>query len=207
MIGQFELPRLRALPKEVRLFAGLVMLVLAVGYAHAIAYVYVTTRIVPKGIEERYRGSDQTALTPSPANTAVDTSDITTRSADTPVAQPNSEQTKTVTGELQFEKTFPEMLNIIHTHILTMSVIFAISGLITLLTGVFRPGFRKLIVVEPFIGILVTFAGLWATRYLGKGFSWLVSLSGAMMALAFAAQCVAVVRELFGRSGSGERAK
>jgi hypothetical protein len=205
VIEQFELPRLRALPKEVRIFAGLVMLVLAVGYAHAIAYVYVTTRIVPKGIEERYRGGEQTTPPPSATGTAVDTSDITTRSADTPIAQPNSEQAKTVTGEMQFEKTFPEMLNIIHTHILTMSVIFAISGLITLLTGVFRPGFRKLIVIEPFVGILVTFAGLWATRYLGKGFSWLVSLSGAMMALAFAAQCVAVMRELFGRSQSGAR--
>jgi hypothetical protein len=99
VIEQFQLPRLRALPKEVRIFAGLVMLVLAVGYAHAIVYVYVTTRIVPKGIEERYRGSEQTALTPSPAGTAVDTSDITTRSADTPVAQPNSEQTKTRDAE------------------------------------------------------------------------------------------------------------
>ncbi len=52
------LPLLRNLPKEARLFAVLIMTVLGIGYAHALAYVYQTTRIVPKGIEERYRGTE-----------------------------------------------------------------------------------------------------------------------------------------------------
>lgn len=190
-----SLPLLRNLPHDAKLFAALIMTVLGVGYAHALAYVYETTRIVPRGIEERYRGSNEQLEMKNEEwkdNSSLSSEEL----EDSAMAQLNVRQAQSVTGEIQYQKSLAEMLNIIHTHILTMTFIFALSGLITLMTDTLRPALRKFCMVEPFIGILVTFAGLWATRYVHPSFSWLVSLSGTAMALAFGGQCIALIKEL-----------
>ncbi|GEM_PF-172064 len=184
------LPLLRNLPKEARLFAVLIMTVLGIGYAHALAYVYQTTRIVPKGIEERYRGTETIQ---SDTSQAVLSSEEAEDSSNTAAVTP---EVKTITGEIQYQKSLAEMLNIIHTHILTMTFIFALSGFLTLMTDSISTRLRKFVIIEPFIGIIVTFAGLWLMRYVHPAFSWLVSLSGTVMALAFAGQCVALFKEV-----------
>jgi hypothetical protein len=170
------------------------MLVLAAGYAHAVGYVYLTTRLQPKGIEERYRGTEQHAAPTASANISSEEAELATRDT--------VQLLKSVTGEMQYQKSLAEMLNIIHTHVLTMTFIFALSGFITLLTRTLPGGFRKFVIVEPFFGILATFAGIWATRYIHPAFSWLVNLSGALMAFAFFVQCYAVLRELMLRRNS-----
>ena len=185
------LPLLRNLPREVRLFAAMIMLALGLGYAHALAYVYQTTRIVPAGIEQRFRGTETNPSTESTAPEELE---------DTTVATPPA----TITGEIEYQKSLAEMLNIIHTHILSMTFLFSLSGLITLMTASTGTKFRKFVVIEPFIGILVTFAGLWLMRYVHPAFSWLVSISGTLLALAFAGQCWAVIKEMkFARGGAG----
>lgn len=187
-----KIPFLREMTSECRSFVGLIMLVLMIGYVHALAYVYVTTHIVPKGIEERFRGTE---------TSATDTSTISQTTANDSTAQasitPADQTPKTVTGELQYEKTLPEMLNMIHTHILTMCFIFALSGAICFMTDTLPGRVKKFAIIEPFIGIIVTFLGLWLMRYVHHSFSWLVSVSGTLMALAFGLQCYAVAKELW----------
>jgi hypothetical protein len=182
------LPLLRNLPREAKLFAALIMVVLGVGYTHALAYVFLTTRAVPKGIEQRYRGTESASTTSAPSTLSSEEAEDTTKAV--------IPKTETVTGELQYEKSLAEMLNIIHTHILTMTFIFALSGVLTLMTDSLSRGLRKFVVIEPFVGILATFAGLWLMRYVHPVFSWLVSLSGTLMALAFAGQCWALWKEI-----------
>ena len=185
------LPLLRNLPREVRLFAMMIMLALGLGYAHALAYVYQTTRIVPAGIEQRFRGTETNPSTESMLSSeAVEDT--------TQIAPP-----ATISGEIEYQKSLAEMLNIIHTHILSMTFLFSLSGLITLMTASTGTKFRNFVVIEPFIGILVTFAGLWLMRYVHPAFSWLVSASGTLMALAFAGQSWAVIKEMkFARGGA-----
>ena len=183
------LPLLRSLPQEVRLLAAMIMLTLSVGYIHALVYVYQTTRMVPHGIEQRYRGTEtasDSSAAPAVSSEALEDSAPTS----------STEVTKNIPAEIEYEKSLPEMLNIIHTHILTMTFIFALSGCITLMTDSISRRMRKTIVIEPFIGILVTFAGLWLMRYVHPAFSWLVSVSGTIMALAFAMQGFALIKEL-----------
>jgi len=182
-----RMPLLRTMPRELRLLAFFAMLTLSVGYAHAIGYVYLTTHIVPKGISERYRGTEQLPPAPQQPSTGIGSA------SDTPAtSQP---QTITATGDQQYQKSLAEMLNIIHTHVITMTLIFALSGVITACTDTISRRVRNLAIVEPFVGILLTFGGLWATRYLGSGWSWVVSASGALMALAFFVQLIAVMLE------------
>jgi hypothetical protein len=159
--------------------------------------VYETTHVVPRGIEERYRGTSANEEGRMKNEESNNNSSLSSEELEDSVSAPASSQpTHSVTGEMQYQKSLAEMLNIIHTHILTMTFIFALSGFITLMTDSLRPALRRFCVVEPFIGILVTFAGLWATRYLHPSFSWLVSLSGTAMALAFLGQCIAVIKEV-----------
>lgn len=160
-----SLPLLRNVAPVVRSMAAIVMICLAIGYIHAVAYVFETTHMAPHGIQERYRGNSPGA-------------------------------DKNMTEDIHIEKSYAEMLNIIHTHILTMTIIFSMSGLITLMTSVTSPSLKKFIILEPFYGILATFFGLWMTRYVHSAFSWITMASGIMMALAFFVQCFLVVREL-----------
>ena len=181
---------LRNLSKEFRWLAAAIMLTLAIGYAHALGYVYLTTGVVPKGIDERFRGTSQVADTSSSAALPSEELEDSSMAAAAPAAPP------TITGEIEYQKSLAEMLNIIHTHILSMTFLFALSGIITLMTASTGTRFRKFVVIEPFAGILVTFAGLWLTRYVHPAFSRLVALSGITMAACFVGQCWAVIKEL-----------
>jgi len=97
---------------------------------------------------------------------------------------------------MQFPKSFAEMLTITHTHLLSMAVIFVISGLgLALCT---HPGerWRRFLIAEPFVALLVSFSAMWLMRYVDARFSWLLALSSGLMALTFYIQSFFILREL-----------
>jgi hypothetical protein len=97
---------------------------------------------------------------------------------------------------MEFPKSYAEMLTITHTHLLSMAAIFVFSGAALALCE--RPGerWRRLLIAEPFVALLVSFASMWLMRYVDARFSWLLSLSSAIMALTFYVQSYFVLREL-----------
>src|SRR5207245_9590284 len=75
-----------------------------VGYTTSLGFVWHTARLVPPGIESRYRGTDpEAAQGPTGAGAGA--------------------------GAMQFPKSFAEMLTITHTHLLSMAVIFVFTGI------------------------------------------------------------------------------
>jgi hypothetical protein len=103
---------------------------------------------------------------------------------------------------MKFPKSYPEMLNITHTHLLSMAVIFIVSGLAFALCQ--RPGlrWRRILLIEPFVALLVSFTSMWLMRYVDSRFSWLLTLSSGLMALTFYVQSIFVLRELTSLSGA-----
>lgn len=97
---------------------------------------------------------------------------------------------------MQFPKTYAEMLTITHTHLLAMAAIFAFSGFALALCERPSAPWRRLLIVEPFAALLVSFAAMWLMRYADARFSWLLSLSSAVMAVTFYVQSFLVLREL-----------
>jgi hypothetical protein len=97
---------------------------------------------------------------------------------------------------MKFPKSYAEMLNITHTHLLSMAVIFIVSGLALALCERPTARWRRLLVVEPFVALLVSFTSMWLMRYVDARFSWLLSLSSGLMALTFYVQSFFVLREL-----------
>lgn len=101
---------------------------------------------------------------------------------------------------MQFSKSFSEMLTITHTHLLSMAVIFVLSGLALALCVRPSERWRQLLIVEPFVALLVSFSAMWLMRYGDARFSWLLSLSSAIMAATFYVQSFFILRELWSRS-------
>jgi len=96
---------------------------------------------------------------------------------------------------LKFKKSTYEMLNILHTHILSVSLIFFILALLVYATGL--PDYIKhFLMIEPFVSIILTFGGIYM---LWKGYlflSFVVMLSGMLLTATFAVSVLAVFYEM-----------
>ena len=97
---------------------------------------------------------------------------------------------------MQFPKSFAEMLTITHTHLLSMAVIFVLSGVGLALCTPPSERWRRRLVAEPFVALLVSFAAMWLMRYADARFAWLLELSSSVLAVTFYLQSYFILREL-----------
>ena len=104
--------------------------------------------------------------------------------------------TESTEAAMQFPKSLAEMLTITHTHLLSMAVIFVISGLALALCSRPSERWRRFLIAEPFVALLVSFSSMWLMRYVDPRFSWLLAISSALMALTFYIQSFFILREI-----------
>ena len=97
---------------------------------------------------------------------------------------------------MQFPKSFAEMLTITHTHLLSIAVIFVLTGLGVTLCERPSERWKRWIITEPFATLLVSFSAMWLMRYVDPRFSWLLEASSAVLAVTFYGQSYLVLREL-----------
>jgi hypothetical protein len=102
----------------------------------------------------------------------------------------------TAEGAMQFAKSFSEMLTVTHTHLFSMAAIFVFSGLALALCARPSERWRRFLVVEPFVALLVSFSAMWLMRYADPRFSWLLGASSGLMAITFYVQSFFILREL-----------
>jgi hypothetical protein len=105
-------------------------------------------------------------------------------------------ETESADAAMQFPKSLAEMLTITHTHLLSMAVIFVLSGLALALCTRPSERVRRFLIAEPFVALLVSFSAMWLMRYVNARFSWLLALSSGLMAATFYVQSFFVLREL-----------
>ena len=99
-------------------------------------------------------------------------------------------------GAMQFPKSLAEMLTITHTHLLSMVVIFLLTGLGVALCERPSERWKRWIIAEPFAALLVSFSAMWLMRYADPHFSWLLEASSAVLAVTFYGQSYLILREL-----------
>ena len=157
----------RSAPAPLRALARWVTIVQLVGYTTSLLFVHHTTGMTPPGVSAHYRGAEAAATDAAGAEEAM-----------------------------QFPKSYAEMLTITHTHLLGMAAIFVFSGLALALCERPPERWRRLLIVEPFTALLVSFASMWLMRYVDGRFSWLLALSSGLMAATFYVQAFFVLREL-----------
>lgn len=96
---------------------------------------------------------------------------------------------------MKFKKTKHEMLNIMHTHFLSMSIIFLVLGL--LVYGCRMPHLLKsFLLLEPMVSVLVTFGGIYLLWKETPWMSYIVIVSGTLMTLSFVLSVVYVLKTL-----------
>ena len=86
--------------------------------------------------------------------------------------------------EMIFKKSEKEILSIIHTHVLSFSLIFlALGGILT--TTSVNQKLKTFLLIEPSVSIILTFGSIWI---LWKGILWLkyvIILSGILLTASF----------------------
>ena len=96
---------------------------------------------------------------------------------------------------MKFKKSSKEMLSIVHSHILSMSLIFFLLGLILSITKL--PIKLKLfLMIEPLFSVLLTFGGLY---FLWKEILWMkyiVMFSGTLMTVTFTVSILIILYQL-----------
>ena len=99
-------------------------------------------------------------------------------------------------GAMQFPKSFAEMLTITHTHLLSMAVIFLLTGLGLALCERPSERWKRWLIAEPFVALLVSFSAMWLMRYADARFAWLLEASSAVLAATFYGQSSLILRDL-----------
>ena len=96
----------------------------------------------------------------------------------------------------KYPKPFSELLNTTHNHVISMTFIFLIIGVIFYFNSIITGAMKTILIVEPFISIIMTFGGIWLVRFIHPGFSYLVILSGVLMYLSFIIMASTIFYEL-----------
>ncbi|TDS16956.1 hypothetical protein DFQ03_1445 [Maribacter caenipelagi] len=96
---------------------------------------------------------------------------------------------------MKFKKSERQMLTIIHTHILSMSFIFFLLGILVWLTKL-PTKLKVVLTVEPFLSVLLTFGGIY---FLWSGITWfkyIVIVSGILMTTTYTVSAMIVLYQL-----------
>ncbi|EAR00193.1 hypothetical protein [Maribacter sp. HTCC2170] len=105
---------------------------------------------------------------------------------------------------MKFHKSEREMLTIVHTHILSMSFIFFLLGILVWMTKLSK-NTKLFLTVEPFLSVLLTFGGIYL---LWTGVLWMkyvVIFSGVLMTLTYSISVLAVLQQLIRKSGNPDK--
>ena len=97
---------------------------------------------------------------------------------------------------MKFKKSEKEMLSLVHSHVLSMSIIFFLLALIVSITKL-KKQLKTFLMVEPLISVVLTFGGLY---FLWAGILWMkyiVMFSGTLMTLSFLLSVVIILKQLF----------
>ncbi len=92
----------------------------------------------------------------------------------------------------------PDMLAGAHAHLLGMTALFAISGVLFAVCEKPEGAWKTRILVAPFAAILVAFTAVWLAKDLDHRFVWLLPVTGLVMTVAFYAQTIVILREIKG---------
>lgn len=122
-------------------------------------------------------------------------SQTSTTSPDGLVENYNGNEENEDADVMKFKKSEREMLTIIHTHILSMSFIFFLLGVLVWLAKLSKK-LKLFLTVEPFVSVILTFGGIY---FLWSGILWMkyvVIFSGILMTTTFTISSVLVLYQL-----------
>jgi len=85
---------------------------------------------------------------------------------------------------MKFKKSKKDIVTMVHNHVLSLSIVFFLIGGLLLLTDL-TPFLKKILIIEPFISLLLTFGGIWVMWSGVLWFKYVIMLSGILMTTTF----------------------
>ena len=99
-------------------------------------------------------------------------------------------------AEMKFKKSEKEIITTVHNHVVSMSLIFLALGVILLLTSIPKR-LKKILIVEPFISIILTFGGIWLMWSGVLWFKYVIIFSGILLTLSYTTSTILILLQLF----------
>lgn len=96
---------------------------------------------------------------------------------------------------MKFKKAEKEIITTVHNHVLSMSLIFFMLGGILLTTSI-HSTLKKILIIEPFLSIILTFGGIWVLWLGVDWFKYIIIISGISLTLTFAASVLLIFSQL-----------
>ena len=168
--------KIHNLPSYAKVFIFAFLLTLSFGYYTGVIFVKHTTEFTPHGIEENYNGNQ--------------TEEVITEDD-----WENDEWGRENFDPLKYKKSEQEIISIVHAHVISFSLIFLLLGVIVMLTSI-PVWLKKILIIEPFISIVLTFGGIWM---LWKDITWMkyiVMFSGILLTITFSLSIIIVIQQL-----------
>ncbi len=97
---------------------------------------------------------------------------------------------------MKFKKSEKEILNIVHAHILSMSLIFLSIGYFLTKTDISNP-LKNFLIVEPFVSIVLTFGGIYMLWLEISWFTYLIMISGILLHVCYFLAVFLIFKELY----------
>ena len=82
-------------------------------------------------------------------------------------------------------KTLQDLVSHTHEHITMFSIIFLSLGLIFLYNNTIKGFWKRFLILEPFVSIIITFGGFFIIRYVTTSFSYIIMISSLLMYICF----------------------
>jgi len=168
--------KIHNLPSYAKVFIFAFLLTLSLGYYTGVLFVKHTTEFTPQGIEESYNGNQIEE-------------EITEDDWE------NDDWEGLSSNSLKYKKSEQEIISIVHAHVISFSLIFLLLGVIVMLTSI-PLWLKKILIIEPFISIVLTFGGIWM---LWKDIAWMkyvVMCSGILLTITFSLSVLIVIQQL-----------
>ena len=96
---------------------------------------------------------------------------------------------------MKFKKSEREILTLVHNHVLSLSMIFFIVALILSTTSI-NKRFKKFLMIEPFISVLLTFGGIYILWTGVTWFKYVIMISGTLMTFSYATAVLLIISQL-----------
>jgi hypothetical protein len=99
-------------------------------------------------------------------------------------------------AEMQFGKSGAEMLEIVHTHLLGMGLLFFATGVLFAFTD-FPRRFKGVVMVDTMLTLLTTFGSLWLVSLGWSAALWILGPSSVLMVAGFGLMAAVIIWNCF----------
>ena len=94
-----------------------------------------------------------------------------------------------------FKKSEKEILTIIHNHVISMSVIFLLLGVLLFFTSL-DIKLKRILILEPFVSIVLTFGGIYVLWSGIIWFKYVIMVSGIALTITFILSSFFILKEV-----------